>query len=175
MLAVFCLVSCVNDMELVRKFIDVETEPDMVAVSVEVHYTDSARLQMRMITPLVKQFNTVAEQRDEYPEGLHVWFYEKNGELKGEVSANWAKYDKILELWEAQSDVVLINAQGQRLETEQLFWDTQKATVYTDKYTKITGPDGTVATGNTFTAKQDFSEWRLSRGRATIIMKDEED
>ena len=167
--------SCVNEMEVVNKFIDTETEPDMIVENVEVLYSDSARLQMKMITPLVKQFNSVKEQRDEFPEGIHVWFYEKTGELKGEVTANWAKHDKVTDLWEAQSNVVLTNAAGQKLETEQLFWDTQKAIVYSEKYTKITTEDGTIATGTTFTSKQDFLEWKLSRGRATIIMKDDEE
>ena len=166
------LFSCVNDMEMVQRFIDTETEPDMTGEQVEVMYSDSARLQMKMITPLIKQFNSVKEQRDEYPEGLHAWFYENTGELKAEIRANWAKYDKIAELWEARSDVVLINDKGEKLETEQLFWDTQKAIVYSEKYTKITSPDGSILTGTTFTARQDFTEWRLSSGRATIIIND---
>ena len=169
------LFSCTNDMQVIEKFIDTETEPDMIIEHVEVNFSDSARLQMTMITPLLKRFDSAQEQRDEYPEGLHAWFYENTGELKGEIKANWAKYDRIEELWEARSNVVLINAEGQKLETEQLFWDTKKAIVYSEKYTKYTGPDGSIATGDTFTAKQDFSEWRLNRGRATIIMKDEEE
>ena len=162
-------------MEVVNKFIDTETEPDMIGENVVVLYSDSSRLHMKMVTSLIKQFNSAKEQRDEFPEGIHVWFYENTGEFKGEVKANWAKHDKIEKLWEAQSNVVLINAAGQILETEQLFWDTQKAIVYSEKYTKITSEDGTVATGDTFTAKQDFSEWKLSKGRATIIMRDEEE
>ena len=166
--------SCTNDMEIIKKFIDEEIEPDLVAENVELLYSDSARLQMRLITPLVKQFSSSTEQRREFPEGIHVWFYENTGELKAEITANWAKHDIETELWEARSDVVLTNAEGQKLETEQLFWDRNKAEIYSVKYTKITNPDGTVATGDTFTSNQDFSKWRLTKGRATIVLKDEE-
>jgi len=161
-------------MDIINKFIDAETEPDMTGENVTMLYTDSARLQMKFVTPLVKQFNSAKEQRREFPEGLHVWFYEKTGELKAEITANRAKHDMEADLWEASSNVVLINAEGQKLETEQLFWDPKKGMVYSEKYTKITMQDGTVATGDTFTSKQDFSEWKLTKGKATIILNDEE-
>ncbi len=173
-LLIATLFSCANDMEVVNKYIDAETEPDLVGDNVEVLYSDSARLQMKMVTPLVKKYESAKEARDEFPEGLQAWFYEKTGELKAEITANWAQHDITTDLWEARSNVVLINADGRKLETEQLFWDPKKGIVYSEKYTKITMEDGTVGTGDTFTAKQDFLEWKLSSGRATIILKDDE-
>ena len=170
---IVALFSCANDMETIKKIIDTNIEPDLIGENVTMLYTDSARLQMKFIAPLVKQFNSAKEQRREFPEGLQVWFYEKTGELKAEISANWAKQDIETEIWEARSNVVIINSEGRKLETEQLFWDRMKGNVYSVKYTKITSKDGTVATGDTFTSKQDFSEWKLSKGRATIILNDE--
>lgn len=40
-----------------------------------------------------------------------------------------AKYAKKLEdemLWEARNEVVIINAEGKKLETELLYWDMKK-------------------------------------------------
>ena len=167
-------------MQVIEKFIDTEIEPDMIVENVEVIYSDSARLQMKMITPLLKSFDSAREKRDEYPKGLQVSLYEKNGELSAEIKANWAKYDKNEELWEAQYNVVLINAEGQKLETEQIFWDTKKAVIYTDKYTKMTDTKtGNISSGESFWATQDFNEYKLFNrtgvGRTTIYMKDEED
>ena len=171
---ILAFVSCTNDMQVIEKFIDTEAEPDFISKNVVVLYTDSARLQMKMSAPLFKQYTSATEQRDECPEGLHVWFYEKTGELKAELTANWAKKDVATNLWEARGNVVVINNEGKKLETEQLFWDPKKEIVYSEKYTKITSPDGTVATGNTFTTKQDFLDYKLSNAKATIMMKDEE-
>ena len=168
------LFSCANDMEVVNKYIDAEIEPDLVGDNVEVLYSDSARLQVKMTTPLLKRYESAKEARDEFPEGLHVWLYEKTGELKAEITANWAKQDIATGLWEARSNVVVTSADGRILETEQLFWDTKKGIVYSEKYTKITSKDGNIGAGDTFTAKQDFSEWELKKGKATIVLNDEE-
>lgn len=172
LLAMF--LSCANDMEVVRKFIDTDIEPDIVADNVELLYSDSARLKMRLTAPLFKQFTSADDQRREFPQGIHVWLYENTGEINAEITANWAKQDLNTELWEARSNVVVTNAEGQKLETEQLFWDTKKGEIYSLKFTKITNPDGTVATGDTFTSNQDFSRYKLTRGRATIMLSDDE-
>ena len=161
-------------MEIINKIINAETEPDLVVENITMFYSDSARLQSKLVAPLAIQFNTDKEQRREFPKGLHVWLYEKTGELKAEITANWAKEDIETNLWEARSNVVLINDEGRKLETEQLFWDRNKGIVYSEKYTKITSKNGTVATGESFSSGQDFKNVELLRGKATIVMEDEE-
>ena len=168
--------SCANDMEVVNKFIDTESEPDLISTNILVIYTDSARLQAKMSAPLFKHYNSAKEQREECPEGIHVWFYEKTGEIKAELTANWAKHDIATDMYEARGNVVVINSEGKKLETEQLFWDPKKGVVYSEKYTKITSPDGTVAYGNTFTtAPNDFTKLILRKAKATIVLKDDEE
>ena len=173
------LFSCANDMETINKFIDTDIEPDIIGENVTMLYTDSARLQMKFITPLVKQFNSTKEQRREFPEGLHVWFYEKTGELKAEITANWAKHDIETDLWEASSNVVLTNIEGQKLETEQLFWDPKKGEVYSNKYTKLTKDGSYDGSGESFWAKQDFSVYRFFNksgvGKATIYYVEDDE
>ena len=172
------LFSCANDMEVVNKFIDEETEPDMVGDHVEVLYSDSARLKMKLATPLVKQFNSAKEQRREFPEGVHVWYYENTGELKAEITANWAKHDVVANLWEARSNVVLTDRDGKKLETEQLFFDQKKGEIYSEKYTKITDKNGNISSGDSFWAKQDFLSYKLFNksgiGTTIIYVEDNE-
>lgn len=50
-------------------------------------------------------------------------------------------------LWEARDEVVVINAEGKKLETEQLFWDMKKEIIYSERYTKLTA-DGQILEGN---------------------------
>jgi len=169
------LFSCGKNMEIINEFIDAETEPDVVVENMVMFYSDSARLQSKLVAPLVIQFNTEKEQRREFPKGLHVWLYETTGDLKAEITANRATHDMEANLWEASSNVVLINSDGQKLETEQLFWDPKKGIVYSEKYTKITNKNGTVASGESFTSNQDFKNAQLFRGKATIVMEDDDE
>jgi len=175
--AVFAL-SCSFDLETINKIIDAETEPDLTFENFETLHFDSARLQMRMISPVVKQFSSASEQRQEFPEGLHVWLYENSGEVSTEITAKWAKRNLETNIWEARDSVVVINADGRVLETEQLFWDANEAILYSERYTKITQSDGSWASGNSFRALQDFSRYTLDNssgiGRTVIYVRDEE-
>ena len=174
-LASMLLFSCANDMEVVNKIIDPEEEPDVIRYNVEMLYSDSARLQMKMTAPLMKIYESAKEAREECPKGLHVRFYEKTGEFKAELTANWAKHDVTKDLYEAQGNVIVTNAEGRKLETEQLFYNPKKGIVYSEKYTKITEPNGNMATGKSFSSNQDFSNPKLIKGNAILYIKDEEE
>ena len=155
------LFSCANDMDVVNKFIDAETEPDLTGENVAVLYTDSARLKMKLVTPLIKQFNSAKERRNEFPEGIHVWLYKVTGELEAEITANRARHDIETDLIEANSNVVVTKADGQKLETEQLFFDQKKGEIYSNKYTKMTKDGSYEGSGESFWAKQDFSIYKF--------------
>ncbi|MDR0712876.1 MAG: LPS export ABC transporter periplasmic protein LptC [Bacteroidales bacterium] len=176
LLFVLWLVSCSNDMQVIHKIVDPDEEPDLTAFNIEMMYSDSAVLQMRMKTPVIKQFTSAKEPKDSFPEGIHVWMYEKTGELKAEITANWALHDHSSKIWEARSNVVISNSKGEKLESEQMFWNQEKGTVYSDKFTKYTSPTGNVATGrNGMFARQDFSELKLISGYGTMIFTEQDE
>ena len=177
MLFIASLFSCANDMQVIEKFIDEETEPDVVIAQVELLYSDSARLKTKLVTPLVKQFSTAKERRNEFPEGVHVWLYNNAGELEAEITANRARHDIETDIIEANSNVVVTKTDGQKLETEQLFFDQKKGEVYSYKYTKMTKDGSYEGSGESFWAKQDFSVYKFSNksgvGKTTIYYKEE--
>jgi LPS export ABC transporter protein LptC len=171
--------SCNYDLEILYKVIDTETEPDLTVENFETQRFDSARLQVRIISPLMKQFNSASEPRREFPNGLHVWIYEKTGELNAEITANWAIQTMETDLWEARNNVVVTNVDGRILETEQLFWDQKESVLYSERFTKITESNGSTASGDSFWALQDFSRYTLTNrsrvGRTIIYVREEEE
>ncbi|MDR2848400.1 MAG: LPS export ABC transporter periplasmic protein LptC [Bacteroidales bacterium] len=168
------MIACSNDMQVIQKNVDPDEEPDLTAYHFKMDYSDSALLQMHLETPVIKRFEKGKNPRDSFPSGLHVWMYEKNGTLKAEIRANWALHDHATNLWEARSNVVITSSKGETLESEQMFWDQGKGIVYSTKFTKYISGTGTIATGrNGMWAKQDFSQWKLLSGNATLVFNDE--
>jgi len=175
---VFAIQSCNHDLEIIYKIIDTEIEPDLTVNNIETLHFDSARLQVRMVSPLMKQFTSASKQRQEFPEGIQVWLYEKSGEFRSEITANWAIHDIDDDIWEARGDVVVVNAEGQKIETEQLFWDVGRAMIYSNVYTKITQTNGSEFSGDSFESNQEFTEYRLNNtsrvGRTIIFIEDDD-
>lgn len=132
------------------------------------YYSDSAVVKMKMDAP--RQLELGNGDR-EFPEGLHIEFFDLNGLSTSTLRANYCYYTSKEDLYKATGNVVIINTiTGDRLDTEELFWNRSKETVFTDKFVKIE-KDGELQMGDGLDAKQDFSYWRLINYKGTIDLK----
>ncbi len=119
--------ACKNDIKEVNALAEREKRPDMTGENLELVYSDSARIKYRVLAPEYIKVNREKEKYEEFPKGIHVLSYDPAGKMIGSIKA--AKYAKKLEdemLWEARNEVVIINAEGKKLETELLYWDMKK-------------------------------------------------
>jgi LPS export ABC transporter protein LptC len=168
--------SCENKIEVVNSISNPNVLPEVSGTEVEILYSDSARLKARIVTQELNRFRKAdTKPYIEFPKGMHVYFYDENKNVNGEVSARYAIYKESEKLWDARNDVVVVNVKGDRLNTEQLFWDENKEVIWTDKYAKVTSVDGEVSIGERgLTAKQDFSSWKFIGARGKMKFRDEE-
>lgn len=168
------LLSCKNDIETINALTSDLNLPDQTGYDVEVTYTDSGKLQGRLKAPEVNVYQQKEEPYSEFPQGIDVVFYDELGNPKAFIRAKYAiRYDNE-NLWEARHEVVAENpSEGKKLETEQLFWDERKEIIYSDKFSKITNPDGVFMGENGFEAKQDISWWKLKGSSGTVNVRED--
>lgn len=166
------VVSCENDLEVVKSLGDPEKIPDLTSEMVETLYFDSAKLTAKVVSPKVMRFSQTKEPYMEFPQGIHVQLYDSLKNVKAEVISKYAIYKENLKLWEARKDVVVISTDGKKLNTEQLFWDQNKKIIYSEKFCRVTTPNASL-TGNKFHAVEDFSSYELSQVQGPLKVKDE--
>lgn len=141
------LLSCKNDMKDVAAIAaDEQLKPVMSGENMTLIYSDSARIQYKVATPEMLQFNAEKNKYKEFPKGIHVISYEKDGTERGTVDSKYAKNLEEEMIWELRDQVVVISGE-KKLETELLFWDTKKGIIYTDRYVRLTDK-GNVIEGN---------------------------
>lgn len=123
-------------------------------------YSDSAQLLIKLQAPVQQEF----ESGDGvFPEGFYIEFYDKDGKLESTLKGNYGKQDPKKSLYYARGNVVVDNLKKQeKLETEELYWDRNKAKIYTDKFVKITSPEE-ILTGKGLTANQDLSRYSIKK------------
>jgi len=171
MLFLILFSSCENNIAEVNTLTKTENRPIESAKDVEVIYSDSALVKIKLIS---KQLDKYAGEDPfvEFPKGLKVYFYNRNLKVESELSANYAiRYEK-KNLMEAKKDVVVINEKGEKLNTEHLIWDEKKQKIYSDAFVKITTADEVIF-GEGFEAEQDFSKYRINKIKGTINLKEE--
>ena len=102
---------------------------------------------IEIVSELNKNTNSIKEKYEEFPKGIHVLSYDPAGKMIGSIKAKYAKKLEDEMLWEARNEVVIINAEGKKLETELLYWDMKKELIYSDRYVKLSA-DGQIIEGN---------------------------
>ena len=165
LLGAVMLLSCKNDMQEVNKLTDDTLRPEMTGQNLVMIYSDSARIKYKVITPEYLKINKENEKYEEFPQGIHVISYDDAGKEAGSITSKYAKKLEEEMLWEARNQVVIINAEGKKLETELLYWDMKQKKIYSDRYTRLTS-DGQIIEGNGgFVSDQDLNHpvfWNIT-------------
>ena len=171
-LCIMGLAACENDLEKVSLVSEKESAPVETSEGLTILYSDSARVKVKITAPRLVRFDT-EKPYTELPAGVHVEFYDPQMRINSTLDARYALRRDTEAIMEAKNDVVVVNAKGEKLNTEHLVWNEKTAKISSDKFVKITTADKIIY-GNGFEANQDFTSYKIFNIKGTItINKDE--
>ncbi len=145
--------------------------PSLTVKELETFISDSGLVKYKVLTPLLLQFDSKAEPYTEFPKGVHLSSLNKDLKVNAEIKGNYAKYLKKKELWELKNNVEATNYQGNKINTECLFWDMTTHKIYSDDFIKIT-TDKQIITGVGFESNEDFSKYKILKINGIIELKE---
>lgn len=164
--------SCENDIKKVNALTTQLKFPNQSASNIEILYSDNSKIKLKLRAPELERYSTAEKPYAEFPKGLKVQFYDSIMNPTSSITCKYAKYFEKEKLWEAKNDVVAINADGDVLNTELLYWDEQKEKIYSDKFVRITTKDEVIF-GEGFDSNQDFSKYTIRNIKGTVSLNDE--
>jgi LPS export ABC transporter protein LptC len=153
-LAIVLLSGCEGNFKEVQKSTFAEFTPSGEAENFNLKYTDSGRITSVLVSPKMLDYATVEYPFTEFPSGINVTFYDKNGK-KTFVRSNYAVTYKLTDIIDLQGKVKISNETGQMMETEQLYFDQKNEWFFTEKRFKFTDPKG-VSYGEGIDFSKDF-------------------
>jgi LPS export ABC transporter protein LptC len=142
-----------------------------IAKEVEILYSDSAVVRVRVLGPVMYNFTDRYEPKQEFPAGVKIEFLESDRSVRSTLTAKTAVREQEKSTISARDSVVLVNKAGEVLETEELIWDEKTQKVRTDKFVKVTKPGGEVLYGFGLEANQDFSYWKIVVPKGKLKVK----
>jgi LPS export ABC transporter protein LptC len=167
--------ACENDIEKINLLDTSADYPNLVGEDIEVIYSDSARVKIQMFSPVMKQYNNAEKPYSEFPEGIKVYVFDPNLEVESVIQANYAIYYNDEKRWHATGNVIAENFKtGERLNSEELFWDEEKEEIYSNTYTRIVNDDGTFYGQNGFRSNQSLTDYTLIGSKVVVNIKDDE-
>ncbi len=169
------LFSCRDNMKEIDEIMQKQTVfPSEQGKVVEIIYTDSGLVRIRIIAPVMNHYTyKVPEPYTEMPNGFFVEFFNDSGKVKTTMKAEYGiRYEKSKRT-EAKKNVVVVNINGEILNTEKLNWDENTRKIYTDVFVKITTKRD-VLRGTGMEANEDFSEYEIRNPVGTATAPGEE-
>jgi LPS export ABC transporter protein LptC len=167
-------ISCKDEIETIKALPSRIKIPDQIGKDIVMDYTDTAKMQIKFITPEAHQYTNTEKPYSVFPLGIEVYFYDKDENISAIITSKYAKYQNKIELWEARDSVVARNIQtGEVIETEHMFWDAKKKIIYSEVFTKVTDEDGVYFGERGFEASQDLTYYRLIGSKGSVRVKDE--
>lgn len=151
-----------NNKEEIKKIVSTNNASVEIAKDVEILYSDSAVVKVRIKSPTLKRYREQGESFDEFPDGLLVEFLDNNKRVKSWMKADYALKKENEKKIFVKDNVELYNHKKDKLLTDELIWDEANEEIYTYKYVKIIQPSkGDTSWGIRFRADQEFTRFEM--------------
>lgn len=88
--------------------------------------------------------------------GVRLMMYDTLGNRTADLRAERGTANQRTKMMLARGNVVLVLSDGRRIESEELSYDPDTHRIWSDVFTRMTWPDGSVTTFETFTVDDEF-------------------
>tara|TARA_B100001109_G_scaffold9271_1_gene6997 strand:- start:584 stop:1171 length:588 start_codon:yes stop_codon:yes gene_type:complete len=171
--AVILHFSCDDGTSTLKQINQFNENPVGIAYDIHMTYTDSAEVKAILTAPLNLDYTHLSFKYSEFPEGLKIIFYNDNNEENTVVADYGILYNqtKIVDL---QGNVVLLSNDGSRLETSQMYWDSEKEWLFTEQPFTFKNINYDMAAIRLDTNKE-FSKFQTGNLTGTMLVKEQKD
>lgn len=133
-----------------------------VADSVEIIYSDSAVVRVRIKAPLLYNYSDSKNPRREFPNGILVEFFDENQKIQSRMTAKKAVQYEKSNKFIVEDSVVVKSLKNEMFETEGLVWDESTQQIYSDRQIVITTASEEIR-GYGFESDYNFQNWVLKK------------
>ena len=165
------ILGCENDEREINALTDKAVMVEK-AKNIDVLFSQQGQLRARMKAPLMLRYqeDTV---RVEFPESLHVDFYDSTRRVESWLDARFGRYYETYNRVLLKDSVRVINIKGDTLTTPELWWDQNARKFYTDSSVRITTKDKQIRGGKGLEAGQDLTWYTIRQPIGTVLVGDE--
>ena len=155
----FFVAGCENSMEQVRNLGKKHPQIDQ-AKNIESFLSLEGRMKARLTAPVMLRYS---DTLTEFPKSLHVDFYNDLLQVGSQLSAKYGRFRESEHVVYLRDSVVVFNVSGDTLFCDDLYWDQQKGSFYTERDVLIRKPGGQIVPGKGLTAAQDFKSYTIKQ------------
>lgn len=153
-LSCFFLMACENDPQAIKEW----TEKKILfeeGKNIESYLSQGGKMRAKLLSPLMHRYQSDTVYT-EFPQTLHVDFYNDSLQVESWLSALYGKYFETLNQVYLRDSVMVVNIAGDTLRCPELWWDQNLQKFYTDKPARLDGKDKHIVGTQGLEASQDL-------------------
>ena len=172
-----CKANSVQSTEAADEPIAVENTMTEYSENLSIIMSENGLKSYHFETPLMEGYTMARDPYREFRKGIKITMFEEDSTSSdaATLTANYAIFYENRKLWEAKGDVVVIQTNGRRLYTQQLFWNQVTHRIYSNVDSRIVdGDEMTDCEG--FESDEEMTQWkyRKLKGVTYFTMSDDE-
>jgi len=154
-LCCFFVFGCVNDPKTIRELTEKKIMVDQ-AKNIVSYLSQQGHLKAKLTAPIMNRYEADTTYF-EFPNTLHVDFFDDSAKLESWLDSKHGKYFESLNkvyLWDS---VTVINVNGDTMRSPDLWWDQNTKLFYTDKLAEYRTKSKQIMGGRGAEATQDLT------------------
>ena len=170
---VLLFVTSCNDAQSVS--ISIEQRDSLAMMStygVSTVISDSGRISYKIDTDEWLIFDKRNPPYWAFEKGVYLEKYDRDMNVEATIKCDTAYYYSSIKLWKLAGNVDIRNLKNERFYTDLMYWDQDKAEIYSDAYIKIEQKDQ-ITEGVGFSSNQNMTHWEIKNTKGIYAIKDE--
>lgn len=160
MAVIFLLASCSKAPQPSEAIKLKADDPVMSAHNIEVLFSDSGRVRVKLTGPLMNRFSG-ENPYIEFPEGFKLFMFDSVQQITSTITGNRGIRRDVAHTMEAWGNVVVRNeTKNEEMNTEHLTWDENRHRIWSDVKVKIIRP-GQVLFGTSMESNETFTRYSI--------------
>lgn len=148
--------------EVAQGYENVDSLPTLYTRDVLSLISDSGITRYRIEAPTWYMYDNAEEPYWYFPDGIKVERFDTLFQTEALVLSDTAIYYEDRQLWQLDRNVHIENFEGRIFDTQQLFWDQRRRTIYSDSAIRIT-TDEEVIEGVGFVSNEQLTKYSILR------------
>ena len=165
--------ACENDINKIRELSSNQINADVDTVhGVDIIYSDSAKVRFRVLAPLLLQYQGKKPYKL-MPKTVNIIFFNKEDMTQmGTLTADTAIQSDVDNKFDFHKNVVAKNAKGETFKSDELIWDKNTKTMYSNKVVQIKMANGDIMNGTGFKSDQTLAHWTMTQSTGIFNVTD---
>lgn len=171
-----CAACSSNDMKKIKEISErqINNQVDTTKM-VDLIYSDSAKVKVRLIAPLLLEYNvskTVTKPYMKMPKGVTIIFYNDSTKKSGTITADTAyNYTEgASNRFVLHKNVVVKNVKGDVFKSDDLNWDGATHKIYSNAPVEMFTTNGTRGKGTSMETNEKFDPFTVKNQSGIIYM-----